>query len=437
MSVDEINSQKMEQRTVLAEGQASRPDAKWSDGASLLKTYHNTDRRHPILFLMNGAKPPRGGEYLTRYLVTHLRKDIFHPIVAYAEEGVIVDEIKQAGIETIQTPLGSKITHIYPRDIKLYNPLFIMGFLWDFMISRSVSRVCNIIKKNGIELIYCADNLSKLTGGIAGKISHTKVVGHCHDDFQEDMLGRIMRMIYLMLLHRILTVSDKVKFFFDKKDKKSGKAVTVYNGIDVREFNPDNVQSNLRETLGITNDTFVIGSLGVLERDKGHRALLEAILRLKEEGISNLSCLICGEGPEELSLRRCVHEKGLDHAVVFLGFRRDVPMILGILDAVAITSLTIESFSMVAIEGMAMKVPIIASRVGGLPEVVEDGKTGLFFPPGDVEALADSIRYLIQNPAIRLEMGEKGRKRVIERFAIEDNVRKTEEIFLELLRSKS
>ena len=71
---------------------------------------------------MNGAKPPRGGEFLTLYLITHLRKDIFHPLLVYAHDGVIVQEIKKAGIDSVQIPLGNRITNIYPREIKLYNP---------------------------------------------------------------------------------------------------------------------------------------------------------------------------------------------------------------------------------------------------------------------------------------------------------------------------
>jgi len=384
---------------------------------------------------MNGAKPPRGGEFLTLYLITHLRSDLFHPILVYAQDGIIVQELKKSGIEAVRLPLGSKITDVYPREIKLYNPFFILTFFLNLLMSRGVTKLKRLLKENDIRLIYCADNLSKLIGGIAGKMSGIKVVAHCHDDFKEDALGKTMRIFYLALLDRVLTVSEKVRKFFTVRGEISPKAITVYNGINAGVFNPENVADNLRMELGLKDDAIMVGSIGVLEEDKGHVYLFEAMARLKSEGINNVICLVCGTGPEEAALKEFVHEKGLDNEILFLGFHADIPGLLKAVDIVAITSLTIESFSMVAAESMAMKVPVVATNVGGLPEVVEDGKTGLIIPAGDVDALCSSIKYLIDNSDIRLKMGENGRKRVLERFTIEENVRKTENIFLQLIGS--
>ena len=149
-----------------------------------LKTDNNF--KYNILFLMNGAKTPRGGEFLTLYLITHLRRDIFRPLLVYAHDGVIVQELKKDGIESIRIPLGNKITNIYPREIRLYNPFFILTFLWRLFFSGGIFKLRKVLRENDVRLIYCADNLSKLIGGIAGKMSRVKVVAHCHDDFKED-----------------------------------------------------------------------------------------------------------------------------------------------------------------------------------------------------------------------------------------------------------
>jgi glycosyltransferase involved in cell wall biosynthesis len=276
--------------------------------------------------------------------------------------------------------------------------------------------------------------LSKLIGGIAGKMAGIKVVAHCHDDFKEDALGKTMKIFYLMLLDRILTVSERVRKFFTVNGKISQKAITVYNGINANVFNPQVVSSNTKNEFGLGKNTFVIGSIGILEKDKGQKYLIEAIAILKSEGINNIVCLICGIGPEETHLKKLVYENGLSDKVLFLGFRNDIPSVLKILDMIVITSLTIESFSMVAIEAMAMQVPVISTNVGGLPEVVDDGKTGILAPPGDVDALSKAIKYLLENPEVKLEMGRNARNRVLERFTIEENVRKTEHIFLQMLR---
>lgn len=382
---------------------------------------------------MNGAKPPRGGEFLTFYLIKNLRKKIFHPVVIYAGEGVIVQKIKQAGVDTIQIPLGDKITSIYPREIILYNPIFILNLLWRLFWSGSVARVKRLLKKNNIDLIYCADNLSKIIGGIAGKWVGIPVVAHCHDDFKEDSFGKLSRLVYLTFLDRIIAVSEKVRSFFEVKNRVSQKVITIHNGVDIETFNPDKVDSSLKKELGIRNDCVVIGSIGVIEKDKGQRYLIEAIAKLKSESISNMVCIICGNGPEEENLKKLVESINLSNDVLFLGFRNDIPRVLRILDIMVMTSLTIESFSMATVEAMAMEVPVIGTKVGALPEVIADGETGLLIPLGDVDALCRALRYLIDNPQIRVQMGKRGREKVLERFTIEENVRKTEELFLQLL----
>jgi len=388
-----------------------------------------------IIFLMNGAKPPRGGEFLTFSLITNLRRDMFHPILAYAEEGTIVKEIINAGVDATQIPLSNKITNIYPREIKIHNPFFVLTFIWRLLMGGgiiSIIKLIKLIKKNDIHLIYCADNLSKLIGGIAGKMAKIRVVAHCHDDFNKDVLGKVMKMFYLLLLDRILTVSEKVRKFFATRGRISPKAITVYNGINTNVFDPESVGGNMKVELGLKEDLFIIGSIGVLEKDKGQEYLLEAIAKLKSEGVDNIVCVICGLGPEEANLKELVNARGLENEVLFLGYRHDIPEIIKMLDIVAITSLTIESFSIVATEAMAMKVPVLATNVGGLPEVVDDVKTGILVPPGDVNALCKSIKYLIKNPEARFRMGENGRDRVLKRFTLEENVRKTEEVFLQL-----
>lgn len=391
--------------------------------------------KYKILFLMNGAKPPRGGEFMTLYLITHLRKDIFHPVLFYIEDGTIIREIKKAGIEAIPIYLPEKIAHIYPREIKLYNPIFLFSFLWQFISSNGIFKLKKLIRQNKVQLIYCADNLSKLLGGLAGKMAKIKVVAPCHDDFKEDVLGKIMRIFYLLLLDRILAVSDKVRSFFLVNGNNSHKVITVYNGINADLFNPDNVDDNIRAEFGIRREAVVIGSIGALEQDKGQRYLFEALKKLLSEDIAtNIVCIICGTGPEEDDLKEFIRKENLNRKVLFLGFRNDIPRILKALDILAVTSLTIESFSMAAVEAMTMKVPVIATNVGGLPEVVKDGSTGLIVPPGNVDALCNAIKYLVKNPEVRIKMGENARARVLEHFTIEKNVRKTEEVFLEMLR---
>lgn len=382
---------------------------------------------------MNGAKPPRGGEFLTLYLIMHLRKDIFYPIVFYAEDSSLVKEIKKAGIESIHIPLSNNLTNIYPRQIKLYSPVFLFTFLRGLIKSGCIFKLNKLLQRKNVQLIYCADNLSKFIGGITGKMANIKVVAPCHDDFKEDSLGRIMRLWYLLFIDKVLAVSEKVRFFFTVKEEISHKVITVYNGIDPGIFNPDTID-DIREEIGWKKDSIVIGSIGTLEKNKGQKYLFEAIAWLKSKGITNMICIVCGSGPEKLNLERLVEVKGLTKEVLFLGYRNDIPKILRTLDILVVTSLEIEACSMTVLEAQAMKVPVIATNISGNPELVSDNITGLLVPPRDVDALCNAIKYLIKNPEVRLKMGENARTRVLDHFTIEKNVRKTEEVFLEMLR---
>ena len=207
----------------------------------------------------------------------------------------------------------------------------------------------------------------------------------------------------------------------------------MYNGINVEVFNPDNVDGNLRGELGLKDDTVILGSIGALEEDKGQRYLFEAITRLKLEGINNIKCIVCGTGPHEKELKKVVHENGLSNEILFLGFRSDIRSVFKILDILVVTSLTIEACSMTMLEAQAMMLPIIATNISGNPELIVDNSTGILIPPGDADSLRDALKYLIQNLDVRHKMGKNGRFRVLEKFTIEQNVRKTEKIFLEMV----
>jgi glycosyltransferase involved in cell wall biosynthesis len=121
--------------------------------------------------------------------------------------------------------------------------------------------------------------------------------------------------------------------------------------------------------------------------------------------------------------------------VRFLGYRQDIPGLLGIMDMVVMPSLR-ESFGLVAIEAMAMEVPVIASRIGGLEEVVEHERTGVLVAPGDAVVLADHIQQLKGDPGMRKKMGKAGRQRVEARFGLDSTIRRTEDLYLDLLSSR-
>jgi len=142
--------------------------------------------------------------------------------------------------------------------------------------------------------------------------------------------------------------------------------------------------------------------------------------------------LLVGDGPEERLLRSRAAELGLGGSVRFLGFRQDIPSLLALAEALVLPSLN-EGFGLVLLEAMAMGKPVVASAVGGIPEVVLDGRTGLLVPPADPEALAVAILRLLEDPRAAQRLGEAGRERARESFSREAFIQAHRKLYGELL----
>ena len=180
-------------------------------------------------------------------------------------------------------------------------------------------------------------------------------------------------------------------------------------------------------------ERIVIGMAAVLEERKGHRFLFEAARRLKAQGYQ-IQYWLAGEGSLRKSLEETATRLGLRDEVRFLGFVSDMPAFLSKIDICILPSL-LEGLGVSVLEAMAAGKAVIASRVGGLPELVIDSVTGLLVAPRDIEGLAQAISTLAGDRSLIRAMGEKGRARLNEKFTMEQTARKNEAYYYELLGS--
>jgi glycosyltransferase involved in cell wall biosynthesis len=169
----------------------------------------------------------------------------------------------------------------------------------------------------------------------------------------------------------------------------------------------------------------------LLEERKGHRFLLEAAALLKQRG-HRLRYCFAGEGLQRGRLEALARERGLEGEVGFMGFVADIPDFLSRIDIFVLPSLY-EGLGVAVLEAMAAAKPVVASRVGGLPELVADRETGFLVPPGDAAALADSIGRLVPEQILMDAMGERGRERVEQLFTLERMAARNEEFYYDLL----
>ena len=145
--------------------------------------------------------------------------------------------------------------------------------------------------------------------------------------------------------------------------------------------------------------------------------------------------LVAGTGPFEAEYRRQVRELGIEDIVIFTGFRRDIADLMAAADLLVLPSLA-EAFGLALTEAMYLGTPVVASRVGGIPEIVRDGVDGLLVPPGSPEALTAALVRLIRDPALRHSLAKDARQWVSDRFQFQTMVRRYEEVYDELFESK-
>jgi glycosyltransferase involved in cell wall biosynthesis len=247
--------------------------------------------------------------------------------------------------------------------------------------------------------------------------------------------GLYTRLLYGRGVDGLIAISQGVKAAMCAGGVPQERIRVIYSGIEMQRFSlPAQVREEVRRAYQIGEGEKVVITVAALEERKGHRSLLQAAALLKENGC-RLRYLLCGEGSLQLALEKEVRALGLGSGITFVGFCRDVPRLLAAGDIFVHPPLW-EGLGVVVLEAMAAGLPVVASRVGGIPEVVEDQVTGLLFPAGEGPALAAAVLALIKDPGRARAMGEWGRRRVQERFSMEAMARANETFYREVALSR-
>jgi glycosyltransferase involved in cell wall biosynthesis len=243
--------------------------------------------------------------------------------------------------------------------------------------------------------------------------------------------GLYTRLLYDQGADGLIAISQGVKAAMCAGGVPGERIRVIYSGIEPQRFSlPAQVRKEVRQTYQISAGEQVIITVAALEERKGHRFLLQAAALLKERGC-RLRYLLCGEGSLRPALEREARAFGLGAEVTFVGFCRDVPRLLAGSDIFVHPPLW-EGLGVGVLEAMAAGLPVVASRVGGIPEVVEDRVTGLLCPAGEGSALASAVLALVNNPDKTMAMGERGRRRVQERFSLAAMARSNEAFYREI-----
>jgi glycosyltransferase involved in cell wall biosynthesis len=253
-----------------------------------------------------------------------------------------------------------------------------------------------------------------LWGGLAARLAGVPCVLSRRVDNPE---ARWVVAAKYRLYDHVITISDGIRDVLLAEGLAPDRVSCVRSAVDPAPYLIDYDKAGYRAQLGLPADTLLVGIVAQLIARKGHRHLLAALKDVLPHH-PHLQVLVFGRGPLEAELRQAIVDPGLAGTVRLMGFVDNLPDILGCLDLLAHPA-DMEGLGVSLLQASAARVPIIASRAGGMPEAVRDGENGLLIPPGDVPALAAAMNRLLGDAALRTRMGEAGRALVLREFSTE------------------
>jgi glycosyltransferase involved in cell wall biosynthesis len=293
---------------------------------------------------------------------------------------------------------------------------------------RTILQIRRFLGKQKIDIIHSHGYKSNLYALAASLGTNLPKVTTCHnwlgDDPKMKFYARLDK-FFLNQFDRVIGVSDTVTQDILTHNISPNKVLTIYNGINVDSFTSQKKPDTdaIRKELGINNKCRVIGTVGRLSEEKGHSYLLKAAETVLQE-YPKVVFLIVGDGP----LRQHLEDRSSQlteiyasttcakGAFIFAGVRKDMPAIYSLMDVFVLPSLT-EGLPMVLLEAMASKKPVVATSVGAVPNVIEDGHSGLLVRPGDVNDLSQAIKHLLAHPEKASQLAEHARQKVKEQFS--------------------
>jgi glycosyltransferase involved in cell wall biosynthesis len=232
--------------------------------------------------------------------------------------------------------------------------------------------------------------------------------------------------------HRVVCVSEDLRERCLASGVSPDRCALVENAIDTEEFSRRLSPVEAKRRLGLSPARFVIGAVGRLSREKGFDVLIRSVHRLLKEGL-DVQLLVIGEGDQETELRALISQLGDEARISLLGYRSDMRDLYQAMDVFALSSLR-EGLPNVVLEAMALGVPVVATRVAGVPRLIRDGASGLLVEPSNEAALCGALRRLIGDAELRARLSREGRRTIETGYSFRARMDKIRAIYDQLPR---
>ncbi len=319
--------------------------------------------------------------------------------------------------------------HVVPSLVRALHPWQDMIALW---------RLTQLVRHERPAIVHTHTSKAGVLGRLAARAASVPTVVHTpHGHVFYGHFGRTRSWIFLQIERALARVTDRLialteaerQEHLERSVGSPERSAVIPSGIDVERFARAREQRVDPESLGCPSGSIVVGSVGWLTDIKGHRVLVEAAAVVRRE-CPALHVVIVGSGDRQQALDRQARELGIADAVHLLGHREDVERCLAGFDCFVLPSFN-EGMGRSLVEAMTAGLPVIASNVGGIPALIDDGRNGLLVPPGDSEALAEAIGRVIRDAAWARQLGQRAAAGIGSRFGAQAMVQAVEAVYRE------
>ena len=293
-------------------------------------------------------------------------------------------------------------------------------------------RIFRIIKKQNIKIIHSHKLGSNFWGGLIGWIAGVSIIiAHKHGQVYNNWINLLLDKIVSKLSNKIIFVSDYERtLFLNAIGAAPEKCITIHNGINIYVPKVDSIDDR-RKRYGIKESGSVVGMMARFSKEKDHGTFLLAAREVLKSD-SHVTFLLAGEGSTKKEMENFSDVLGISGSIIFTGFVENTSNVISLLDVGCLSS-TQEGLGIVLLEYMAYAIPIVATNVGGIPEVVKDGVNGFLVEPGDYRAMAKRISELLNDIKLRSQMGRNGFSILEQNFTQELMIEKIENLYFDLM----
>ena len=374
----------------------------------------------PIIVFLDHTAMLGGGEIALLHLVSHLDRARFQLLVVLSSPGPLEEKLREVNVETLVLPLSPSLVHTRKDHLTRSTPTRVRDALRIVGYSFKLAR---LLKKHRASLLHTNSLKADIFGGIAGRLARVPVLWHVRDRIETDYLParvvRIFRWLARRLPNYVITNSQATLDTLHLTQR----ARVVHDGIAVAKTAPEYRVVQPPK----------IGIVGRISPWKGQHIFLEAAKTVQQEfpeaRFQIIGSAMFGEEEYEQKLHEQAQKLDLGEQLEWLGFRGDVPQLIDELTILVHASTMGEPFGQVVIEGMVAGKPVIATRGGGVPEIVQDGVSGVLVPMNDASTLARAILDLLRNPARMESLSSAGYERVRNHFRIQQTAEKVEAVY--------